>query len=230
MFAAGLCHVVGVKWGEAGSIRVGENDIEAELSQSCLGRLRTSSGRRAKTGRSPAGPCVIGRRADQDAPTRAAFQASTIHPNSTMADKVTNITELPLDILVLVLPYLDAKSFLAFCSTCKAFQQPSIRLDPAYWSHATRSTFRVPNQPVVQHDGPRWQNMYRRMLHQSRVFTWGSNQHQRLGHSYAARIPRNPMIPPGFRRHRFPQKEHCSIPTEMERVQELGVIADLQCG
>ncbi|PSN65922.1 RCC1/BLIP-II [Corynespora cassiicola Philippines] len=147
-----------------------------------------------------------------------------------MADKVTNITELPLDILVLVLPYLDAKSFLAFCSTCKAFQQPSIRLDPAYWSHATRSTFRVPNQPVVQHDGPRWQNMYRRMLHQSRVFTWGSNQHQRLGHSYAARIPRNPMIPPGFRRHRFPQKEHCSIPTEMERVQELGVIADLQCG
>jgi SCF-associated factor 1 len=74
-----------------------------------------------------------------------------------MADKVANITELPLDILVLVFPYLDAKSFLSFCSTCKAFQQPSIRLDPAYWSYATRSAFRVPNQPIVQHDGVRWE-------------------------------------------------------------------------
>jgi len=81
-----------------------------------------------------------------------------------MSEKITSITDLPLDILVLIFPSLDAKSFLSLCSTCKAFQQPSIRLDPAYWSYATRSTFRIPNQPVVQHDGQRWQKMYRRLL------------------------------------------------------------------
>ncbi|KAF9700182.1 hypothetical protein EKO04_001857 [Ascochyta lentis] len=99
-----------------------------------------------------------------------------------MTDKATSITDLPLDILVLVFPYLDAKSFLSLCSTCKAFQQPSIRLDPAYWSFATRRAFRVPNQPVVQRDGVRWQKLYRRMLTQSHVFTWGNNGHNRLGH------------------------------------------------
>lgn len=145
-----------------------------------------------------------------------------------MADRVTNITELPLDILVLIFPYLDAKSFLALCSTCKALQQPSIRLDPAYWSYATRSTFRVPNQPVVQHDGLRWQSMYRRLLTQSRVYTWGSNTHHRLGHSYQqAPVVRNPTLP---RLNRFFHKTHCSFPTEMERTRELGIIADLQCG
>jgi hypothetical protein len=62
-----------------------------------------------------------------------------MHCSQNMAE--LNITELPLDILVLVFPYLDAKSFLAFCSTCKAFQQRSIRLDSAYWSFQTRSKF-----------------------------------------------------------------------------------------
>jgi SCF-associated factor 1 len=145
-----------------------------------------------------------------------------------MADKVANITELPLDILVLVFPYLDAKSFLSFCSTCKAFQQPSIRLDPAYWSYATRSAFRVPNQPIVQHDGVRWQKMYRRLLTQSRVYTWGNNSHRRLGHSYgddqlSVRTPRMPRI-------RRLGNESISTPTEMEGTRALGVVADLQCG
>jgi SCF-associated factor 1 len=148
-----------------------------------------------------------------------------------MADKATSITELPLDILVLIFPYLDAKSFLALCSTCTAFQQPSIRLDPAYWSFATRSTFRVPNQPVVQHDGDRWQKMYRRLLTQSRVFTWGSNTHCRLGHSYAERVHHNPTMPrimrPGRMRSRY---QTCAFPTEMEDTRNLGVIADMQCG
>jgi SCF-associated factor 1 len=152
-----------------------------------------------------------------------------------MADKVSCITDLPLDILVLVFPYLDAESFLALCSTCKAFQQPSIRLDAAYWSYQTRTTFRVPNQPVVQHDGVRWQKMYRRMLTQSRVFTWGNNSHNRLGHGFEERstddfstLPRMPrMIRPG--RTRF-FNARCSFPTEMQHTRELGVIADMQCG
>ncbi|KAF1847157.1 RCC1/BLIP-II [Cucurbitaria berberidis CBS 394.84] len=144
-----------------------------------------------------------------------------------MTDRIGSITDLPLDILVLVFPYLDAKSFLSLCSTCKAFQQPSIRLDPAYWSFATRSAFRVPNQPVVQHDGVRWQKMYRRLLTQSHVFTWGSNTHSRLGHGY----DQNPSMPrarrPGMLRY---NNQTCSFPTEMEDTRDLGVIADMQCG
>ncbi|OAG02964.1 RCC1/BLIP-II protein [Paraphaeosphaeria sporulosa] len=126
-----------------------------------------------------------------------------------MAESI-NITELPLDILVLVFPYLDAKSFLAFCSTCKAFQQPSIRLDPAYWSFQSRSTFRIPNQPVVQHDGVRWQKMYKRLFTQTRVYTWGSEGNNRLGHQTNARS--------------------CPSPQEMHGAREMGVIADLQNG
>ena len=152
-----------------------------------------------------------------------------------MADKISSITDLPLDILVLVFPYLDAKSFLALCSTCKAFQQPSIQLDPAYWSYLARTTFRVPNQPVVQHDGDRWQKMYRRMLTQSRVYTWGHNSHNRLGHAldpedhtHGRRGPRMRagMMRPGRRMY----AAHQAFPTEMDKTRDLGVIADMQCG
>ena len=151
-----------------------------------------------------------------------------------MEEKPNLITNLPLDVLLLIFPHLDPKSFLALCSTCKALQQPSIRLEPSYWRQATRSTFRVPNQPVVEHDGARWQHMYRRLLTQTRVFTWGSNGHTRLGHSYAANA-RNLMTPrvvrPGLpamprRQNRGPG----GFPIEMEDTRDLGVIADMQCG
>ncbi|KAF2031183.1 RCC1/BLIP-II [Setomelanomma holmii] len=147
-----------------------------------------------------------------------------------MAESKTSLADLPLDILVDIWPYLDAKSFLSLCSTCKSFQQPSIRLDPAYWSFATRSTFRIPNQPVVQHDGVRWQNMYRRLLTQSRVFTWGNKSHSRLGHSYDERVHDMPMMPRVIRPRRIRMSTHCSFPTEMEDTRQLGVIADMQCG
>lgn len=137
---------------------------------------------------------------------------------------VSSITDLPLDVLVLVFPYLDAKSFLAFCATCKAFQQNSIRLDPAYWSHATRETFRVPNQPVVEHDGVRWFKLFRRLLTNSRVFTWGSNSNDRLGHASHATPLRRPR--PLLRS----MLQSCGTPTEMANTHEMGVIADMQCG
>ncbi|KAF2272676.1 RCC1/BLIP-II [Westerdykella ornata] len=122
----------------------------------------------------------------------------------------SSITDLPLDILVLVVPYLDVRSFLALCSSCKAFYQDSIRLDPVYWSYVTRSTFRVPNQPVVQHNGALWQKLYRRLQTQSRVFTWGAAGQGRLGHSIFIRN----ALGPG-------QMDLTNIP---------GIIADLQCG
>ncbi|ORY19551.1 hypothetical protein BCR34DRAFT_552400 [Clohesyomyces aquaticus] len=143
-----------------------------------------------------------------------------------MAERTASITDLPLDILVLIFPYLDAPSFLALCSTCKAFQQPSIRLDADYWSHATRSAFRVPNQPVIQYDGVRWQKLYRRMLTQSRVFTWGSSTYGRLGHgSQQSHAPG--MVNPRMRHRR---NTDCPFPTEVEWARELGIIADMQCG
>lgn len=148
-----------------------------------------------------------------------------------MTDKITSITGLPLDILVLIFPYLDAKSFLSFCSTCKAFQQPSIRLDPAYWSFATRCTFRVPNQPVVQHDGARWQKLYRRMLTQSHVYTWGLNGHNRLGHGYEDSVTGGSiLLPRRPGRMRFGNRNSCAFPTMMEDTQQLGIIADMHCG
>lgn len=157
-----------------------------------------------------------------------------------MEDKRSPITDLPLDVLLLIFPYLDVRSFLALCGTCRALHQPSIRLEPSYWRAATRSTFRVPNQPVVENDGARWQHMYRRLLTQTRVFTWGSNGHTRLGHSYAADarslmtprvvaqpiLPRRPVVGGPRRQNRGPT----GVPTEMEDTRALGVIADMQCG
>ncbi|KAI6516004.1 hypothetical protein MCOR10_007872 [Pyricularia oryzae] len=118
------------------------------------------------------------------------------------------LVNLPLDILVLIFPYLDAQSFLALCGTCKTFQQPAIRLDPTYWSTITRSTFRVPNQPIVQHDGLRWQRMYRRLLRDTRAFTWGDGTYGRLGRNCS-----------GIRDVK-----------EMDGVRDLGIISDMQCG
>ncbi|OCL12588.1 RCC1/BLIP-II protein [Glonium stellatum] len=144
-----------------------------------------------------------------------------------MAERVASLTDLPLDILVLIFPYLNASSFLSLCSTCKALHQSSIRLDSSYWSQVTRCTFRVPNQPVVQADGERWQKLYRRLLTQSRVFTWGSNTHRCLGHTLETH---NVHMTPQMRRRWTYRDSYVSFPTEMERARELGIIADMQCG
>jgi SCF-associated factor 1 len=102
---------------------------------------------------------------------------------------MASFIDLPLDILVLIFPYLDAKSFLSLCSTCKAFHSDNVLLDPGYWRYATRSKFRVRNIPVVKNDGFLWQRLYRRMFTQSRVFTWGQNTRGCLGHSFEQREP-----------------------------------------
>lgn len=125
-----------------------------------------------------------------------------------MENTSSPLANLPTDILVEIFPYLDARSFLALCSTCKSFREYT--LDATYWRHVTQSTFRVPNQPLVENDGARWQKLYRRMFTQTRVFTWGDTSRGRLGHS-----------------HRVP---FCAFPAEMRGRDELGVIADMQCG
>lgn len=120
-----------------------------------------------------------------------------------------SVVELPLDILHLIFPYLDVESFLNLCRTCKALHHPSIRLDAAYWSFATHRDFRFPNQSVAQHDCGRWYKLYRRLLTQSRVYTWGSNDSKRLGQESTRPV---------------------AFPTEMENTRQLGAIIDMQCG
>jgi SCF-associated factor 1 len=145
----------------------------------------------------------------------------------------TQLLDLPVDILYSILPYLDVTSFVAFTSTCTALHQPDIAQYAPYWSVAARHTFRVPNQPVVEHDGSRWQKMYRRLLTESRCFTWGNNERMCLGHSHQQHMGspfgRGSLGPPGRRRPVVRTRQHVSWPTEMENMN-LGVIADMQCG
>jgi SCF-associated factor 1 len=143
------------------------------------------------------------------------------------------LLDFPVDILYSILPYLDVTSFVAFTSTCTALHQPDIAQYAPYWSVAARHTFRVPNQPVVEHDGSRWQKMYRRLLTESRCFTWGNNERMCLGHSHQQHMGspfgRGSLGPPGRRRPVVRTRQHVSWPTEMENMN-LGVIADMQCG
>lgn len=141
----------------------------------------------------------------------------------------TTLVDLPLDILLLIVPYLDVPSFTALTATCKALHNPDFAQDSSYWSSTTRSTFRVPNQPVVENDGKRWQRLYKRLLTQSRVYTWGNNEKACLGHSYQSPAALGRM-PPHMRRRVAMRGRHVSWPTEMEEVQDLGIIADMQCG
>jgi SCF-associated factor 1 len=141
------------------------------------------------------------------------------------------LLDLPVEILLLIFPYLDANSFLSLTSSCKSLHQPEFLHEATFWSAIVRSTFRVPNQPVVQNDGERWQKLYKRMLMQSRVMTWGDNQKACLGHSYSS-----PAV--GFRMRGGPHRgharairqKHISWPQKMQNTENIGVVSDLQCG
>jgi SCF-associated factor 1 len=145
----------------------------------------------------------------------------------------TQLLDLPVDILYLIFPYLDVSSFVALTSTCTALHQPDLAQHAPYWSSATHNTFRIPNQPVVENDGVRWQRMYRRLLTESRCFTWGNNDRSLLGHGQQhMRVPfgRGTLGPARRLNPAVRARQHVSWPTEMGHVNELGIIADMQCG
>ena len=146
-----------------------------------------------------------------------------------MAEK-TGLLDLPVDILHLIFPYLDAKSFLHLTSTCTALHKPIFLDDSTFWSQLVRHTFRVPNQPVVQQDGQRWQRLFKRLLTQSRIYTWGNNDKSCLGHSQDSQQAMRSVGPQGVRRVNTLRRRHVSWPEQMQRTQGLGVISDLQCG
>lgn len=142
----------------------------------------------------------------------------------------TTFLDLPVDILYLVFPYLDIPSFVALTSTCKALYDSEFSEHALYWSSVTRSTFRVPNQPVVEGNGKRWKRMCKRMLTQSRVYTWGNNEMACLGHSQVAPGQLD-TLGPGIRRRVVMRSRHVSLPTELRNVaRDYGVVADMQCG
>jgi SCF-associated factor 1 len=149
--------------------------------------------------------------------------------NTTMADSPP-LLNLPVEILLSIFPYLDANSFLSLTSSCKSLHQPEFVHEASFWSTIVRSTFRVPNQPVVQNDGKRWQKLYKRLHTQSRVMTWGDNQKACLGHSYTS--PAGVRMRGGPHRglSRAIRQKHISWPQKMEGIEGLGVVSDLQCG
>ncbi|KAF4539849.1 Regulator of chromosome condensation rcc1 [Lasiodiplodia theobromae] len=152
-----------------------------------------------------------------------------------------SLAELPLDVMTnCIIPRLDAASFMALCRTCKAFYDPSFRQDATYWRTTTQSTFRIAERPVKVADGAHWQKLYRNLLHNTRVYTWGENSRGALGQE----DPNDNSPPPprhGLLRGRGPilrrgrpqaarQIHERPYPHEMFNSKGLGVIADLQCG
>lgn len=143
---------------------------------------------------------------------------------------MTTVLDLPVELLHSIFSYLDVSSFLHLTSSCTALHKPEFIHDAEYWSILVRTTFRVPNQPVVEHDGQRWQKLFKRLLTQSRIYTWGNNEKACLGHSYETPSPLRSMDAARGRQLRSLRKRHIPWPEKMTRVNDLGVISDLQCG
>lgn len=150
--------------------------------------------------------------------------------DQTTANPNPALLNLPVEILLSIFPYLDANSFLSLTSTCHSLHRPEFLHEATFWSSLVRTTFRVPNQPVVQNDGQRWQKLYKRLLTQSRVTTWGDNNKACLGHSFT--MPGAARFRGGPRRGiaRAIQQKHISRPQKMLGTEGLGVVSDLQCG
>ncbi|KAM3423083.1 hypothetical protein BST61_g543 [Cercospora zeina] len=153
-----------------------------------------------------------------------------------MSDKTvpnTALLDLPVDLLVLIIPYLDARSFLSLTSTCTALHTADFVHDSPYWSALVRRDFRVPNQPVVENDGRRWHKLYKRLRTQSKAFTWGNNEKGCLGHA-THDLPTPPNAFRGqdarMRIHRGRRPRKAVYPGEMQGLENLGVISDMQCG
>ena len=125
---------------------------------------------------------------------------------------------LPADVILLIFPYLTAYDFLSFTGCTKRFL--SFRQEPTFWRTLTISTFRIPPQPLLRSDGARWQWLYKSLLTQTSVYTWGNNERGNLGHGFG--------LPPAMHHHALPRNH--GWPTEIEEIDDVGVVADVQCG
>jgi SCF-associated factor 1 len=132
------------------------------------------------------------------------------------------LTDLPTDIIVLLFPYLSAQDFLALTCSTKALL--SFRQEPTFWRKKTISTFRIPPQPLLADDGPRWQWLYKSLFSQTHIFTWGNNEKLNLGHGF---IHFSNEVPygggPAYERR-------VGWPSEVEITNPIGIVVDVQCG
>jgi len=109
-----------------------------------------------------------------------------------------------------------------YCANQKSLA--SYRLDPTFWRTLTESTFRIPSQPLLQGGGARWQWLYKRLLTQTQLYTWGNNDRGSLGlfrHQSAA--SGNPGPTNKLRHAPFPHRVDLSTAS-------VGIVADVQCG
>ncbi|QIW94505.1 hypothetical protein AMS68_000023 [Peltaster fructicola] len=132
------------------------------------------------------------------------------------------LLNLPPDVVLLILPYLEVRDFLHFTAAHKRLYHDYIN-ESTYWAEATRETFRVANQPVVQNDGVRWRKLYKRLKTETRAYGWGSNSNNCL-----AQPVDDDETSHGVMRRR--RRLHMSWPEEMQYPKDIGVISDMQCG
>ncbi|KAK5079631.1 hypothetical protein LTR70_006486 [Exophiala xenobiotica] len=149
-----------------------------------------------------------------------------------------NVLDLPEDVLSLVFVLLEPKDFLALCCSSKLLYT-NYQKDSAFWRTKASTTFRTPISPLLKADGARWYHLYRRLKTQTRLYTWGQGLKGNLGHGMALR--HGPPGPPMLRGRRGGraivqpprlvfQRTTSTWPTEAHVPDEVGVIADLQCG
>ena len=124
------------------------------------------------------------------------------------------VTDLPDDILYGIFPHLTALEFLNFTSCSRILLLH--RDDTTFWHALTRKTFRIPPQPLLKQ--ARWQSLYKKLLRQTRLYTWGNNECENLGRNGG--FPRDPngQISSGW-----PGQVQIDDPN-------MGIIADVQCG
>ncbi|KAK2852137.1 hypothetical protein FQN49_005336, partial [Arthroderma sp. PD_2] len=119
---------------------------------------------------------------------------------------IAKLEDLPEDILVLIFPLLDVPDFLSLCTVNKYFHEVFSK-NPEFWREITTKSFRIPVQPLLRANGPRWYWLYKNLRMHTRVYEWGGSGRSLL-HSSSNKT--------------WPAKSQASA--------KIGNIVDLQCG
>jgi SCF-associated factor 1 len=162
-------------------------------------------------------------------------EQSSINPKSPTM-KLTFL-DLPQDVLEIIFLYLYPRSFLDCCSITKEFWASEHR-NPTYWRVTTSTTFRIPISPLLHAEGDRWYWLYKKLRTQTNAFTWGQGGYGELGLPFVPPARQSLSLPRG-RQDRasepseqvpLPDHQDHAWPSKMDVPEEVGVIADLQCG
>lgn len=165
------------------------------------------------------------------------------------------ILDIPQDVLEIIFLHLHPRSFLNLCCITKQFWADQYR-NPTYWRVSASTTFRIPISPLLHAEGERWYWLYKKLRTQTKAFAWGQGSNGELGlpvlprsHPSAqlpvvdTRLNRN-LVRQGIPLRRQPvnrtnrpaeemplsNRRNISWPSTMDIPEEVGVIADLQCG